>query len=115
VALAAATAALTMTSVTFAASSVYHDATLAAGAVDGDASHSAFLVSFAQGDSMSHKIQAGAHFSGGWTLYANYAEGYLTACHSYDGSQTLGGLVRNPHTVPQFVYAQSGWGGSVSC
>lgn len=50
-----------------------------------------------------HKAQAGAHLPGGHTLYASWAEGWGFACHSYAAGQTLGAMIRNPHSVTIYM------------
>lgn len=72
------------------------------GGRDASASYPQFRASGAVADSLNHKIRAGAHYPGGWTLYASFAEGWGSACHSYAGDQDLGALLENPHTVDQY-------------
>lgn len=43
--------------------------------------------------------QAGAHYPGGQSLYANWAEGWGYSCHPYGGGADLGAMLRNPHTI----------------
>lgn len=47
----------------------------------------------------SYRSNAGAHYPGGTSLYANWAEGWGFACHPYAAGQTLGAMLRNPHTI----------------
>lgn len=85
---------------------------LGAGARDADVTRTALQASGANADGSNHKIQAGAHYPGGWDLFDVYAEGWGTACHNY-ASRNLGAMVRNPHTVDQLpVGAVAGWRGS---
>lgn len=78
---------------------------LAAYSRDASPSYPQFRASAASADSGAHKIRAGAHLPGGWTLYANFAEGWGSACHSYAGTMTLGALIENPHSVSQYPVA----------
>ncbi len=74
--------------------------------LDRKASGSAYNLrsSWAYSDSISHKANTGAHYPGGTSLYANWAEGWGWACHPYAAGQTLGGMLRNPHSVTMDMY-----------
>lgn len=74
---------------------------LAANARDASGAFPQLRASAAAAESTGRKIGAGAHLPGGWTLYANFAEGWGSACHSYAGTNDLGALIENPHTVSQ--------------
>lgn len=87
---------------------------LAAGARDAGASVSALTASNAWADSSGHKIRAGAHYPGGWTLYAGFAEGWGYACHSYSPNN-LGALIENPHTVTQDPVVAGHQNGGAGC
>jgi hypothetical protein len=43
--------------------------------------------------------QAGAHYPGGYSLYANWAEATTYACHPYNAGNTLGAMLQNKHSV----------------
>lgn len=74
---------------------------LGAGSRDASPSYQQFRASAAVADCSCHAIDASAHYPGGWTQYAGWAEGLGNACHSYAGTDTLGALIMNPHTVTQ--------------
>ncbi len=76
---------------------------LSAGARDASGSVSQLRASGGIAESNARKIRVGAHLPGGWTLYASFVEGWGSACHSYAGTMSLGGLLENPHTVNQLV------------
>lgn len=44
--------------------------------------------------------QAGAHYPGGYSLYASWAESTTYACHPYNAGTTLGAMLQNKHSVP---------------
>jgi hypothetical protein len=73
---------------------------LGAQATDAGPTRTSLTSSAATADISSHLIDAGAHYPGSWTLFANYAEGWGIACHNY-GGESLGALVYNPHSVTQ--------------
>lgn len=58
-----------------------------------------YTATFNGSDGPSHKIEAAAHYPGGWSLHGSYVDGWDHACHAYDGSRELGGMIRNPHSV----------------
>jgi hypothetical protein len=74
---------------------------LGADTKDASPSYSGFRASLAISDCGCHKMDVGAHYPGGWTLYASFVEGYDLVCHSYAGTDTLGALIWNPHSVTQ--------------
>lgn len=63
-------------------------------------SSSGFRISAASAESYSRRAEAAAHHPGGWDLYGNWVGGWGYACHSY-GTNNLGALLKNPHTVWQ--------------
>lgn len=85
----------------YAATATWRYGALAPSARDAGPSLGGFSASDAWADISGHKMRAGAHYSGGWTLYANFAEGWGYVCHSYGGGSTLGALIENPHSVTQ--------------
>ena len=90
----------------------YHYGYLASDSRDASPSFYSLNSSWAQADGTNHKIDAGAHYPGGWDLYAHWAEAWYVACHNY-GGEYLGALVWNPHTVSQNpVTARAGYDGS---
>lgn len=98
---AAAVPGLVVAQEASAASFVWLDGYVAANDADASSSYPAFRGSGGLSDSGAHKVAVAAHYSGGTALYASYVDGFGSACHSYDGSQTLGALLKNPHTVSQ--------------
>jgi hypothetical protein len=69
----------------------------------------------ARSDGDNHKALAGA-----WTdtgQYANWAEGWGRACHSYGGENVLYPAIGNPHSIAIPMWGSYYWGsgGSTSC
>lgn len=75
---------------------------------EGGDSVGGYLSTFNGSDGPNHKIEAAAHHPGGWNLHGSWVDGWDHACHGYDGSRTLGGMIRNPHNVGL------GWTGGMS-
>ncbi len=84
-----------------ALSFVYFNAALGPGAQAAGGSVGGYTATWNGADLPSHKAEAAAHYPGGWTLHGSYVDGWGAACHDYDGSRQLGGMIRNPHTVTQ--------------
>lgn len=84
-----------------AAQVTWKSGSLGAGSRDASGTYPQLRASAAGADSSAHKIRAGAHLPGGWTLYASFAEAWGSVCHSYSGAMDLGALIENPHTVSQ--------------
>lgn len=59
----------------------------------------------------SCQIWAGAHYSGGTTLYANWATGNGDACHNY-GTANIGAMMEAPDQRQSIFAAAAGWSGS---
>lgn len=57
------------------------------------------------------QIWAGAHYAGGTTLYASWAQGVGEACHNY-GTNNIGAMIEAPYTAQNIVGAIAGWVGS---
>lgn len=79
----------------------YYNAPLGPGAQAAGSSVGGYTGTVNGADSQNHKAEAAAHYPGGWTLHGSYVDGWGIACHAYDGSRELGGMIRNPHTVTQ--------------
>lgn len=57
------------------------------------------------------QIWAGAHYSGGLSLYANWATGTSYACHNY-GTSNIGAMIEAPYTRQEILSAIAGWQGN---
>jgi hypothetical protein len=84
-----------------ALSFAYYNGGLGAGAQAAGQSVGGYTATYNGADGPNHKIEAAAHYEGGWSLHGSYVDGWGAACHDYDGSRTLGGMIRNPHSVSQ--------------
>lgn len=76
----------------------------------GDVTRTTLTMSSAQSYSCgSCAVWAGAHYSGGLTLYASWATGNGYACHNY-GTNNIGAMFETPYTS-QNMDGRSGWVG----
>ncbi|MFL5844315.1 MAG: hypothetical protein ACJ762_06445 [Solirubrobacteraceae bacterium] len=57
------------------------------------------------------RIWAGAHYAGGTTLYASWAEGYQIACHNY-GTPNIGAMIEAPYVSQYIDVATAGINGT---
>lgn len=92
----------------------YLNGTLGAGVGNrvGDATRTALESSRATADVAGNQIAAGAHDSGGLTLFGSWAQAATSVCQNYS-LVNKGAMVYNPQSFTQFpVVAKSGWQGS---
>ena len=76
----------------------------------GDLTRSLLTASDVFSNSGGYEVWAGAHYSGGQTLYASWATGIQYACHQY-GTANIGAMFETPYTQ-QTVAANAGWQGA---
>jgi hypothetical protein len=75
----------------------------------GDITRSLLTGSWLNTPGQSYEVYAGAHYSGGNTLYASWAQGWGNACHNY-GTNNIGAMFETPW-INEVVNAEAGWYG----
>lgn len=93
-----AAAALGATTSPAAAAYDFHYGWVGSGYIE-ESSYEALRATLGWADSAAHKAQVAAADASG--LYGSWVDGWETVCHSYAGTTSLKGLLRNPHTVAQ--------------
>lgn len=76
----------------------FHNGWVGSGYIE-ESAYEALRATLGWADSSAHKVEVAAADGSG--LYGSWVDGWETACHSYAGTTTLKGLLRNPHTVAQ--------------
>lgn len=91
----------------------WYDSYIGSGAANrkGDISRTTLTSSGVSSFCGSCRIWAGAHYAGGLTLYASWAEGYGDACHNY-GTNNIGAMIEAPYVAQNIFLAIAGWQGN---